>query len=78
MNDNRIMQQISAIFSTFMVLFYLGVGCFMLFFSDFSTLEKPVRVIIGVTFIIYGVFRGFKSYVKIVEVFFTDGNNNEE
>jgi len=66
------MQQVIAIFSIFMVFFYLGVGVFLIFFTGLSYLDKAVRIIMGSTFIFYGLFRAYRSYVKIVEVFFTD------
>lgn len=71
------MQQVISIFSIFMVLFYLGVGWYFVFYSDLSYLDKPVRVIMGSTFIFYGLYRAYRAYVKIVEVFFT-GNGDEE
>lgn len=75
MNENRLMQQVMAIFSVFMVFFYLGVGIFLVFFSDKSYLDKSVRVILGSTFIFYGLYRAYRSYIKIAEVFFTDDND---
>jgi hypothetical protein len=77
MNENRLMQQVTTIFSTFMVLFYLGVGCYFIFYSDFSYLDKSVRVIMGSTFLFYGLYRAYRSYVKIVEVFFTKDKDEE-
>jgi len=75
MKENRLMQQVMAIFSTFMVFFYLGAGIFLIFFFNFSSLDKSVRVILGSTFIFYGLYRAFRAYSKIVELFFTrDGN----
>ncbi len=71
MNENRLMQQVTAIFSIFMVCFYLGVGYYFVFLSNLSYLDKPVRVIMGSTFIFYGLYRAYRTYVKIVEVFFT-------
>lgn len=70
MDGNRLTQQVTTIFSTFMVLFYIGAGCFLLFYSGFSYLDKAVRVIMGSTFLFYGVYRAYRAYVKIVEVFF--------
>jgi Na+/phosphate symporter len=70
MNENKLMQQVSAIFSVFMVFFYIGVGVFFVFFSDRSYLDKPVRVIMGSTFIFYGLYRAYRTYVKIAEAFF--------
>jgi len=72
MKENRIMQQVGAIFSIFMVFFYLGVGVFFIFFSDLSYLDKAVRVIMGSTLIFYGLYRAYTTYVKIAEAFFGD------
>lgn len=77
MNENRLMQQVTAIFSVFMVFFYLGVGVYFVFYSDQSILDKSIRVIMGSTFIFYGVYRAYRAYVKIVEAFFS-GNKDED
>ena len=72
MNDNKIMKQMTAIFSLFMVLFYLGVGIFLLFFFDAkqSIISKPVFTIFGVFCIFYGLHRAYTTYVSIVKLFF--------
>jgi hypothetical protein len=75
MNENRLMKQVTAIFSVFMVFFYLGAGVFLIFFSDFSYLDKAVRVIMGSTFIFYGIYRLYTTYIKIVEAFFKKNNH---
>jgi hypothetical protein len=77
MNGNRLMQQVTAIFSVFMVFFYLGVGWYLIFRSDFSYLDKAIRVIMGSTFVFYGLYRAYRAYVKIVEVFFTKDQDND-
>jgi hypothetical protein len=77
MNGNRIMQQVTAIFSVFMVLFYLGVGIYFVFYFNLSNLDKPVRVLLGSAFIFYGSYRAFRTYVKIVEAFFTKDEDDE-
>jgi hypothetical protein len=77
MSENRIMEQVTAIFSIFMVVFYLGVGGYFVFYSDLSYLDKSVRVIMGSTFIFYGLYRAYRTYVKIVEVFFTKDSDRE-
>jgi hypothetical protein len=77
MNGNRLMQQVMAIFSVFMVLFYLGVGYYFVFLSNLSYLDKPIRVIMGSTFMFYGLYRAYRAYVKIVEVFFTKEEDDE-
>jgi len=71
------MQQVTAIFSTFMVFFYLGVGVFLIWFSDLSYLDKAVRNIMGFTFLFYGSYRAYGAYIKIVELFFTKNNEDE-
>jgi len=75
MNENRIIQQVTAIFSIFMVFFYLGVGSYLIFFANLSYLDKAVLVIMGSTFIFYGLYRAYRAYIKIVEVFFTEDKN---
>ncbi|MEI8224873.1 MAG: hypothetical protein WCG82_03005 [Bacteroidota bacterium] len=77
MNENRLMQQVITIFSIFMVFFYLGVGSFLIFFTDLSYIDKAVRVIIGSAFIFYGLYRAYRAYVKIVEVFFTKDKDKD-
>ena len=77
MNENKLMQQVTAIFSIFMVFFYLGVGCYLVFFTDFSYLDKAVRVLMGSTFIFYGLYRAYRAYVRIVEVFFRNDDDKD-
>ena len=72
MDGNRMLQQITAIFSAFMVFFYLGVGIYLVFYADLLNLDKALRVIMGSTFLFYGAYRAFKAYMKIIEVFFTN------
>jgi hypothetical protein len=74
MNENKLMQQITAIFSVFMVFFYLGVGVYLLFYFDLSYIDKALRIIMGSTFLFYGLYRLYRAYIKIVEVFFTKDN----
>lgn len=77
MKENRLMQQVTSIFSVFMVIFYLGVGYYIVFYFNLSYLDKAVRMIMGSTFIFYGLYRAYRSYVKIVEVFFTKDEDDE-
>ena len=70
MNDNKIMRQISSMFSIFMVMFYIGVGSFLIFFFEQSSIDKSLRIIIGSAFMIYGTFRAFKTFFQIKELFF--------
>ena len=66
MEGNRIMEQINAIFSTFMVFFYLGVGIYLLFYFE-SQWDKALVNLMGGTFVFFGIFRAFRAYSKIVE-----------
>jgi hypothetical protein len=75
MNENKLLQQMTAIFSVFMVFFYLGVGIYMIFFLKFSTVQRPVLVIMGSTFIFYGIYRAYRAFVRIRELFFTNDDN---
>ena len=77
MSENKIMQQISAIFSVFMVIFYIGIGCFFVFYFDQTYLDKPVRVIMGSTFFFYGLYRAFEAYVQITRVFFSKDQDGD-
>ncbi len=76
MNESRLMRQITAIFSIFLVILYLGAGVYFIFYSDRSYLDKPVRVIAGVAFLFYGLYRAYRTVVSIIEVFFTKNDNN--
>jgi hypothetical protein len=77
MNENRIIQQVTAIFSTFMVFFYLGGGFCLIYYADRFNLDKAVLVLFGSAFIFYGLYRAYRAYVKIVEAFFTEDKNME-
>jgi len=78
MDNNRLMNQITAIFSIFMVLFYIGIGIYLIFFFNRTYLDRPVLVIMGSTFIFYGLYRAFRTYRKIVELFFRSENEDED
>ncbi len=74
MDSRKLYDRVFTIFGTMMVIFYLGFGYIILFSSYLDYIEKPLRVIIGIPLIIYGLYRVFVSYTKIKENFF----NNEE
>lgn len=78
MNGNRIMQQFHAMFGIFMVVFYIGIGVFLLFYADrMFVIDKAIRVIMGSTFLFFGVYRIFASYKQIREAFFTKDSEEE-
>ena len=75
MNDNRIMKQMHAIFSVFMVLFYVGIGIFLLFFSkNVLNIDKAMSSLIGGTLLLYGLYRIYVTYKQIIEAFFNKDN----
>lgn len=76
MNNNKILQQFHAVFGIFMVMFYIGVGIFLLFYAKMFNIDKAMRVIIGSTFIFYGVYRIYVTYKQIKEAFFTKDDEN--
>lgn len=77
METNRLLRQMGAVFGVFMTFFYVGIGIYLAFFFDMSTLDKTIQVIMGVAFIILGIYRAFRSYQKIVEAFFTHDPEEE-
>jgi amino acid permease len=78
MNENKLMQQVGTMFGVLMTFFYIGVGLYLIFFADRFNVDKFLRILLGSTFIFYGIYRAYRTYVKVVEVFFTDDNNKKE
>ena len=61
-----------------MVFFYLGIGIFLLFFTEkYFNIDKAIRVIMGSTFLFYGIYRIYVTYNQIVEAFFTKDQEQE-
>ena len=77
MNEKRLMDQVGAIFGVFMTFFYIGVGLYIAFTDDLN-LDKFVKNLFGFTFAFYGIYRGFRSYQKIREAFFSGARHDDE
>ena len=77
MNESRLMDQIGAIFGAFMTIFYIAVGLYLAFFNNLYWMDKFLLRLVGITFTLYGVYRAFRSYQKIKEVFFARDNDKE-
>lgn len=75
MNNNRISKQFHALFGIFMVFFYLGVGSFLIFFSDRFLIDKALLSLIGGAFILMGLYRIYSTYRMISKAF---SKNNDE
>jgi hypothetical protein len=69
------MNQVSAVFGAFMTIFYIGIGLYIAFTDDLN-LDKFVKGLFGFTFTLYGIYRGFRSYQKIREAFFSGNEDN--
>jgi hypothetical protein len=76
MNENRLMEQVGTIFGAFMTIFYLGVGFYLILAKNIPY-DKFLRLLVGVTFILYGIYRGYRTYTKVVEVFFTQKDDDD-
>ena len=78
MNTNRLMQQVGTIFGGLMTFFYLGIGSYLIFSPNLYYIDKAMRVILGSVCIFYGLYRAYRTYLKVVEVFFTDDEDEDE
>jgi uncharacterized membrane protein len=79
MDQKRMMNQVGAVFGVFMTVFYIAVGLYLILSPTFKSFDnRPVLVIFGGTFIFYGIYRGFRSYEKIKEAFFSGDGEDEE
>jgi hypothetical protein len=77
MNSNRMLQQFHAMFGIFMVVFYLGIGIFLLFFAKMFVIDQAIKVIIGSTFLLYGIYRTTVTYKQIKEAFYTSKDDEK-
>ena len=53
-------RSIAIAFGIFMIIVYIGVG--VLFLVDFFNISHWVNIVLGVLFIIYGIFRGYRMF----------------
>jgi len=72
------MDQISAIFGIFMTFFYIIVGIFFIYAKSLYYIDSLIRNIVGISFLIFSLYRGYVSYLKIKEAFFGKGRRNNE
>ena len=78
MNSNKLYNQIMALFGGLMSFFYAGLGLYIIFSPDLVNIEKVIRTIFGSTMILYGIYRMYRTYIKIIEVFFKDESPEDE
>lgn len=74
MSGKDLYQRVAVIFGGLMVFFYIGFGLFFILSPLLNHIDKVLRVIFGVTFILLGVARAFRIVEKVREVFFS-GND---
>ena len=77
MRENNIMNQIGAIFGAFMTIFYIGVGLYLLLNDGLDYIDKFLRTLVGGTFTVYGIYRGYRSVVMIRDAFFGKTENED-
>ncbi len=75
---NRLYNQFMVFFGVFMTTFYLGVGFYFILSSDLTYIEKFLRYLVGGTFVFYGIYRLFRTIIKIKEEFFSHKYEEEK
>jgi len=70
MDSRKLYDRFFTIFGTMMVFFYFFLAYFVMFSSSFDHIDKPLRIMMGVPMIAYGLYRITVSYRKIKENFF--------
>jgi hypothetical protein len=75
MNSNKMYNQIMTLFGGLMSLFYGGIGLYIIFSPHLFNIDKALLVIFGSSLILYGLYRLYRTYQKIVELFFSDDNS---
>ena len=60
------------LFGGLMAFFYGGLGLYIIMSPNMVYIDKILRVIFGSTLIFYGLYRLYRTYVRVIEVFFTD------
>ena len=72
MNSNKMYNQIMTLFGGLMAFFYTGLGLYIIMSPDLISIDKVMRVIFGSSLVLYGAFRLYRTYVRVIEVFFTE------
>lgn len=76
MKDRKLLDQIYAIFGVFMTFFYISVGLYLILAKNLYYIDSFLKNIVGFTFLFYSIYRGYMSYVKIRETFFSSKDKN--
>ncbi|MGD0582205.1 MAG: hypothetical protein ABR974_04575 [Bacteroidales bacterium] len=77
MNQQRMMDQVTAVFGIFMTAFYIGVGIYLAFYAKL-TIDNAIKNLVAYPFILFGVYRGFRTYQKLRDSFFRKSDNEDD
>jgi len=77
MEENRMLHQMQAVIRFFMALFYLGAGIFMIFFTENFQINSALLQLVGGIFLLYGIYRIYKSVTSIYRLFFSRDTDQE-
>lgn len=77
MSTNRWYSQFMILFGAIMTFFYIGVGLYFILSTDLTNIDKFIRYLVGGTFVFYGVFRLYRTFIKVKEEFFSDTYDQE-
>jgi hypothetical protein len=69
MSSGRLYDKVMTIVGTLMIFFYFVVA-YIILFADFFKMDKSLKVIMSIPFLLYGFYRIFQSYQKIRKNFF--------
>jgi len=77
------MNQVVAVFGAFMTFFYLGVGLFLLFSDAVDRSETTIIIKSSGTLWVsplysMGLYRGYRSYIKFKEAFFSKSDETDK
>ncbi len=72
MDSRKLYDRFFTIFGTLMIFFYFFLAYFVMFTPGLDHIDKPLRIMMGVPMIVYGLYRITVSYRKIKENFFNE------
>lgn len=76
MDSRKLYDRFFTIFGTMMIFFYFFLAYFVMFSPSLDHIDKPLRIMMGIPMIAYGLYRITVSYRKIKENFFDDGKDD--
>jgi hypothetical protein len=71
------MDQVTAVFGIFMTAFYIGIGIYLAFYVRLN-IDTAIKNLVAYPFILIGIYRGFRTYQKLRDLFFRKHDNENE